>query len=131
MHAQCLGDIPQNQRLHVLVALLQKFPLTLDDAGGHLEQGLVAILQALEKPARLLQMVFQIGRIAVRAALPRQGRVSGVDAQLGHVIGVQLDPPGMALAVDQHVRHDVLRRGVGQAGTRTRVQRLNQAHDTL
>ena len=54
-----LGDIPQNQRLYVLVALLQKFPLTLDDAGGHLEQGLVAILQALEKPARLLQMVFR------------------------------------------------------------------------
>ncbi len=65
----------------------------LHDAGGHFEQGLVAALQALQEPARLLEMIAQEGVVRAVVRALHEPRVVGVDSQSRRCVGVELHQP--------------------------------------
>ena len=79
VHADGVGDVAQDHRPHVLLALFQERGLALDDAARHLQQGLVADFQALQQPARFLQLRAQLAWPAPR---PSRLRVAFIDAHL-------------------------------------------------
>src|SRR3569833_3997022 len=56
VHAHGCGNVLQDHRPHVLVPMLEERLLPLDDRAGDLDEGLMADLEALQKPARLLQL---------------------------------------------------------------------------
>src|SRR5256885_522153 len=56
VHRDRFGDVLEDHRPHVLLALLEERRLALDDGAGDFHEGFVADLQALEQPARLLQL---------------------------------------------------------------------------
>ncbi len=88
--------------------MLEEICLPLDDAGGDLEQGFVADLEAANEPARLLQLGAQHRVIAVAA---KQLGVLLVDRQLGHAGGADLDLPAIVHLANEHIGDDILRGG--------------------
>ena len=119
MHVHCLRDVVQHQGLHRLLAIGQEVLLHFDDLGGHLEQGVVAALQAFEEPAGLGQIVAQKDVVRAVVGALHQARIARVDAQPGQGIGVQFHPPAPVDLLDHHFGNDVQGRfrRVGGAGT--------------
>ncbi len=81
VHANLLRDVMQYQCLHCLFAVFQEGALMFDNATGNLEQGLIAAGQTLYKPARLLQMVFEIIVVGAVIDLFDKAGVVWVDAE--------------------------------------------------
>ena len=80
MHADLVGDILEHQRAHRLGSELEERLLRAHDRAGDLEHGLGAGLEALDQPARFLQLALEVVRI-VAARLRDQARIVLVDAQ--------------------------------------------------
>ena len=83
MHADRSGDVLQDHRFHVLLALGEEVALTLDDRAGDLQERVVADLEALEEPTRLLKLRTQQRMAAAPRTLADQAGVLVVDAQTG------------------------------------------------
>ena len=115
MHAHRLGDIVQHEGFHRLFAVFEKALLVLHDACCHLHKGLVATLQALDKPTCLLQVVAQIIIVGAIVSAPHQRGVTGIDANLRRGFGVELDEPAAGSAVFSHddIGYDVTGRWRG------------------
>ena len=110
MHADVLGDVAQNQGAQVLDAAVQEIALELDQALGHLEDGALALLDALDEPdgrAHLLADVL-LGLLVHGAAGLGLRRVERVDPQVGHPLVVQDHHVLVAHLVHEDVRGDVL-----------------------
>jgi hypothetical protein len=56
VHFHGFGDILQNHRLHVFIAIFEEGGLALHDATRNFEQRIVADFQAADEPARFLQL---------------------------------------------------------------------------
>ena len=84
MHPHGFGNVVQHQRLHRLVAVFEEGTLVLDDLGGDLHQCFVATEQALDEPARFLQLVAHEGIVGTRVGALYEAGVLGIDAKAGH-----------------------------------------------
>jgi hypothetical protein len=126
VHLERLGDVAQNQRFHRLFAVLEEVTLDLDDARGHPQQGVVAALQALDEPARLLQVVLHGHVVGTVVGAPYQVGVLGVDPQPRRGLRVEFDPPLVVVLVDEDVGLDVAGRLRRHAGAGARVERADQ-----
>ena len=60
VHLDLFGDTAQHHGFHGLLAVVEEGMLAPDDAVGDLEQGFMPALQALEKPACLLEVVAHV-----------------------------------------------------------------------
>src|SRR5258705_3718789 len=57
VQAQSICDLAQHQRPHPDLAVLEEVPLPVDDGLRHAQDGLEPLLDVLDQPARLLQLV--------------------------------------------------------------------------
>ncbi len=121
MHADGLGDVLQDHRSHVLIAMLEECHLPLNDGARDLDQRLVANLQALQQPARLLELRAHRGMARVAAD---QAGIAAIESHARQSRGVDLDGPTVVGASHKDVRYDVLggtgadgRAGPGMAGS--------------
>ncbi len=106
VHFHGLGDVLQDERFHRFLAQFEKTRLPLHDAARHLDQGLVANLEAAHQPARLLQLSAQHG---VVGGARNQVRVSVVDPDPRHRRLIDFDDPAVLGAAHEHVRDHVFR----------------------
>ena len=122
VHGDRFGDVLEDHRPHVLVALLEEGRLALDDRAGDLHERLVADLEALEQPARLLQLRAHGGVAGVAAD---EAGVTLIEAHARQGGGVELDAPAVIGAAHEHIRHHVF----GAAGADGRAgARMAGAH---
>ena len=128
MQADFAGDLAQGQRAQCLFAEFQEAGLHLEQAAHDLEQGLAAGLQALEQPARLLQLVAQVAGVAL-AAMADHLLIAAVDRHPGHGLVGQGHLPHPTLAPDDAVGdHVVVRVDFADLLARARVERAHQLH---
>src|SRR5579864_2322140 len=109
VHADGFGDVLEDHRPHVLIAMFQERLLTLDDRAGDLDQGLVANFQALQQPARLLQLRAH-GRVAGIA--PDQTGITAVQTHAWQGGRVDLHGPAVLGAPHEHIRYDIFCRAL-------------------
>ncbi|MNP13609.1 hypothetical protein D3C76_1058960 [compost metagenome] len=108
VHAHRFGNVMQHQGLHRFVAMVEKTALMLDDLRGDLHQRFVAALQALDEPARFLQLVAHEGVVGAGVGASDKACVLRVDAQPRDRLLVQLDQPALTVLAHDDVGHDVL-----------------------
>src|SRR5689334_532877 len=125
VQSERVGDLPQDQRPHSDLAVLEEVPLAVDDGLRHAQDGLEALLDVLDQPASFLKLVRELPA-GLAAVVLQDVRVHAVDAQLGHRVGVQARDPDALDLLDDDVRHHVagLERRELRAGSR--VQALDQ-----
>src|SRR5689334_18861606 len=61
VHADVVGDVAQHQRAQVLDAVIEELALEVDDAGGHLVDRLLALVDRLDQPERRAELVLDVG----------------------------------------------------------------------
>ncbi len=105
VHLHGFGHVLENHRLHVFVAVLEERGLTLHDAAGHLEERLVADLQAADQPARFLQLSPEHGVIGGTAD---EARITLIHANARQAGGIDVDHPASLGPAHEHIGHDVL-----------------------
>ena len=127
VHVDRFGDVLEDHRPHVLIALLEKGGLALDDRAGDLDQRLVADLEALEQPARLLQLRAH-ARVAGVAA--DEAGVALIEAHARQGRGVELDAPAVLGATHEHIGHHVLGAAGADGRTGARVAGAHQRQRT-
>ena len=128
MHADRSGDVLQDHRFHVLLTLGEELALTLDDRAGDLQEGVVADLEALEEPTRLLQLRTQQGMAAAPCTLADQAGVLVVDAQTGQGATVELHRPAACGALHHGIGDDVFRSQSADEATGFRVAGADEGH---
>ena len=128
MHLHGLGDVLEDHRLHVLVAVLEECRLPLHDATGDFQQRLVADFQAADQPARFLQLRAQHRVIGGTAD---ETGIALIDADARQARRIDVDGPAALGAADEHVRHDVLGGYGMDAGARTRLTGAHQYERVL
>lgn len=126
MHLQGLGDIAQDQRLHGNLTMLEKPLLAHDDGLGDPQQGVVPAVQALQEPARLLQLIAHKRAITRIGDLPHHARIEIVDANARRNLRVQVHAPAIAVMADIDIRHHIFRSGLADLGTGPRIQGADQ-----
>ena len=108
MQAQFVGDLAQHHRAHGQFAMREKTLLPLDDGAADAQDGVKALLDVLDEPARLLHARSQRG---MALALEQAG-VGLVNAQARHGLLVQahLQTRQRALPHAPHndIGHDVV-----------------------
>ena len=105
-----------SSRLHVASS-------ALDDATRNFHEGFVADFQALEEPARFLELCAHRGM--PRAAAKHVG-ITLVEAYARERGTIYFDSPATIGAADEHVGHDVFGLGAADGCARTRVQATHQ-----
>ncbi len=123
MHLHRLGDVAQHHGFHQLLAVLEKFVLSLHDGGSYPKHGVVANLQAANQPARLLQLGTQN---IVLATAPQRAGVGLIDPQLRSYRGVKLYNPASVHLTHEHIRHNIFRRRRVDRCARARVTGAHQ-----
>src|ERR1700704_5980489 len=123
VHRDRFGDVLENHRPHVLLALLEERRLALDDGAGYFHQGFVADLQALEQPARLLQLS---AHARVAGVAPDEVGVALIEPHAWQGRRVDFHAPAVVGAAYEHIRHHVLRTVGAHGGARTRVAGAHQ-----
>ena len=100
-----LGDLAQGQRAHRLRAVLQEAALLPDDGAGDPQQGVGTGFQALDQPARFLQLRAQVA-VVLAGGVADQALVVAVDAdaRLAALAGRHF--PDAALAVGDGIGND-------------------------
>src|SRR5574340_1335406 len=88
VQADCLGDFAQNQRAHGNLAVFEEMLLALDDGLGNPQDGVEALLDVLDQPARFLQLAAHLLAAAATVAL-QDIRVHAVDPEARHGFRVQ------------------------------------------
>ncbi len=132
MQPDFAGHLAQGQRAQRLFTEFQEAGLFANQAAGDLEQGFAARFQALEQPARFLQLAFQVAGVAF-AALPDHLFIAAMDTNAGQGVPGQGRAPYPALPPDHAVRHHVgvaaqfadLCAGLGIQGTQQRDGRFD------
>ena len=81
MHFDGLSDVRQHHRFHKLFTLFKKSLLLFDNAAADAQKGVVAALQALDKPARFLQVAADKLAVSVIACTVTHGGIVLVDLQ--------------------------------------------------
>ncbi|MNE42825.1 hypothetical protein D3C80_1369740 [compost metagenome] len=119
----------QYQGLHGFIAKIEEAALVLDDLGGDLHQGFIAALQALDEPARLLQLVAHEGVVGAGIGTAHQAGVLRVDAQARHGFLIEFDQPAVVVLAHDDIGHDVLRLAGLDQRAGARMQRLDQLDD--
>ena len=130
MQAQLVGNFAQHQRAHGQLAMRKKSLLPLDDGGGHAQDGVKALLNVLDEPARLLQALLQGGAALALVLLERVG-INVVHAQLGHDLAIERDLEAAPGFDHQHVGHHHVALDIDKAPARLRVEPANQADGQL
>ena len=131
MHADDFGDVVQHQRLHRLGAVREEGTLPVDDGARHFEQGLVAADQALDEPARLLQLVLQVFVVGRGGAAADELLVLVVDAEARRGAGCQIGAPYAADLLDRDIRRDVTGMARCDAAAGARVEVLDELDGLL
>src|SRR6185437_13846570 len=106
VHADGFGDVLEDHRPHVLLAVLEERGLTLDDRAGDLDQRLVPDLQALQQPACFLQLRTH-GRVAGVAT--DEVRIALVETHTRQGGRVHFYRPAVLRPSHEYVGNDVLR----------------------
>jgi hypothetical protein len=91
VQAQLVGDLAQHQRPHRELAVGEEVALPLDDRVGHAQDGVEALLDVLDEPARLLQPLLQ-RLVALAAVRLQRAGIDVVHAQPRHHVGIELHP---------------------------------------
>ena len=86
MHFDGLSDIRQHHRLHKLFTLFKKGLLLFDDAAADAQQGVVAALQALDKPAGFLEIAADKLAVSIIPRAVAHCRIVLIDLQAGKAI---------------------------------------------
>ena len=121
MHLNGIGNIRQNQGFHGLIAIIEEPLLHIDNAGGYLEQGVVAALQALDEPFGFLNAIAQI--LAVFAAgVAGDVGVLLLQVDPGEHVVVEADLPAALMLTDDHVGNGVVHLGLADLLAGGRVQ---------
>src|ERR1700730_11846036 len=123
VHRDRFGDVLENHRPHVLLAVLEERRLALDDGAGDLHEGFVADLQALEQPARLLQLRAHAG---VAGVAPDEAGVALIEPHTWQRRRVDLHAPAPLGAAHEHIGHHVLRAVGAHGGARARMAGAHQ-----
>src|SRR5205807_8702359 len=89
-----------------------------DDRAGDLHEGFVADLEALQEPARLLQLCAHGG---VARVAPDEAGVTLVEAHARQRRRVDLDPPAVLGAAHEHIGHHVFGGPGAHDGARVRM----------
>src|SRR5574344_84135 len=131
MHLDRLGDVVEDHGLHRLFPIFEEVLLLLHDAVGHLQQGLIPALQALDEPLGLLQVGADELTVAAVAGIARHGRIGLVDADLRHRVGIQLHHPLAIFLADGHVGNHILGFRLQHAVSRARLQVQDQIERLL
>ena len=98
MHTDFLGHFLDHHRLERVGSLVQKFPLPRDDGLADAQDGVLALLDVFHQLHGGGETLFDIvAHITVGSILDQQAAVGGAQAQLRHVIFVEVCLP---LAVD-------------------------------
>src|SRR6185437_6918598 len=113
VHADRLGDVLEDHRPHVLLAVLEEGGLPLDDGAGDLDQRLVPDLKALQQPARFLQLGAHGGMAGIA---PDEARVALVEAHSGQGGRVDFHGPAVLGAPHEYIRHHVFGRARADRG---------------
>ena len=100
VHLHGLGDVLEDHRSHVLIAMLEECGLPLDDGARNLHERLVADLEALQQPTRLLQLRTHA---RVTCVAPDQARIAVVQAHARQRGGVDLDAPAVIRAAHEDI----------------------------
>ena len=117
------GDVLEDHRPHAFLAVLEERGLALDDAACHFHEGFVADFQALEQPARFLQLGAH-GRMSGAAA--EHVGVTLVEAHARQRGAVHLDGPAAIGAAHEDVGHHVFGLGAADGGARARMTAAHQ-----
>ena len=125
VHAHRGRHVVQDHRPHGLGTVLEEALLALDDAPRHLEQRLVAALQALDEPLRFLQVVAQEHVVGGIVGATDHRRIVGIDAQAWRYFRVELHQPAAVALAHDHVRDHVFRGARADHAARTRVELLD------
>ena len=130
MQAQLVGNFAQHQRAHGQLTMRKESFLALDDGGGHAQDGVKALLNVLDEPARLLQPLLQ-GRTALALVLLECVGINIVHAQLGHDLAIERDLEAAPGLDHQHVGHDHVTLDIDKAPARLRVEPADEADGQL
>lgn len=88
MQTENIGDLAQDQRPHGHFAVFEELTLTIDNGLRHTMDGLEALLNVLDQPARLLQLGGQV--TVASSLLGKNLGVKTIDAQTGVGIGIDV-----------------------------------------
>src|SRR3989344_474140 len=126
VHAHALGDIVQHQRFHGLRAVIEESALAVHDGARDLEQGFIAGSEALDEPARLLELVLQVAVVGARVAAVDHLFILAVDAQSRRHVRVEFRAPHPAEFYHDDVGHHVTGLRGGDGIARPRIETLNK-----
>ena len=114
VQSQFVGNLAQHQWAHGQFALHKEAALAFHDRARDAQDGVEALLDVLDEPARFLQALWQAaGTVALVAA---QGAgVAVVQVQARHHVGVEFDHEAAAAAAHHHVGHDGVALHLGKA----------------
>ncbi|MCY1229462.1 hypothetical protein D9M72_418260 [compost metagenome] len=85
--------------------MTEKVLLTLDNGLRDTQDCVEPLLDVLDQPARLLQLLLQPGRAGLTLRATQDLRIHIVDAQPRHHIRIELRDPAAATLAHEHVRH--------------------------
>src|SRR5690349_3201262 len=126
VQAQRIGDFPQHQRSHADFTVLEEMPLAVDDRLRYAQYRLEALLDVLDQPASLLQLMRQLAARLTTVVLQNVG-IHAVDAQLRQRVLIEARHPDVLDLLDDYVGYDVSRFQRGEFRAGTRVEALDQA----
>jgi hypothetical protein len=106
-------------------------PLTVHDRARDLEQSVVAAFDALDEPARLLQLILEIFILYARIAAVDHAFVLAVDVKSRREVGVEFRAPHAFVLLDDHVGHDVTRGRRLHCRAGTGIEPLDQLYRSL
>ena len=133
MQTQRIGNIAQHQRAHGQLAVHEEVFLPLHNGLRDPQNGVKALLNVLDEPARLLQALLQRS-MTITATVATQGAsVNVVHAQARHDGGVELHgklhaPRSGPHRAHDHVGHHDLAFHIGKAPGRPGLQPGDQHH---
>src|SRR6185437_14438241 len=122
---ELVGDLPQGQRPHREIAVLEEIALPGDDSLRDSLDGEKALLEIANEPARLLQVLGEERRLAF-ADLPELLGILLIDADAGIDRGVDRDEPALLLLPHDHVRDDRARLEGAELRAGPRIETADQ-----
>ena len=131
MHAHGFRDVMQHERLHGFRAVVEEGALAVHDRARDLEQRLVSGIQALDEPARLLELVLQVTVVGARIPAVDHLFVMTIDTQIRGDVRIEIGAPHAADFLDDDVGDDIARLRRGDGISRPWVQALDEIDHLL
>ena len=121
----------QHERLHGFRPVVEEGALAVHDRARDLEQRLVSGIQALDEPARLLELVLQVTVVGARIPAVDHLFVMTIDTQIRGDVWIEIGAPHAADFLDDDVGDDIARLRRGDGIPRSRVQALDEIDHLL